>query len=170
MMLQLVETQVETARKKLAAGDYEDAAERATKALKYDPSQAEARQILTRANEFLARIEKALAEAGGPRTGPPNEAAQAAYWTLLEVAPDRQEARELAPAFDSVMRGRAEEARRLMAEAQRKAEQAKATPREEFRAGATLGRDAEAAFKAGRFGAAALDFMRARARFLRALR
>ena len=167
MMQQLVETQVETARKKLAAGDFQEAAARAERALKYDPNQVEAQQILKKARESLARIESGPGRSGGGRSGPATEAAQAAYWNLLEVAPDRPEASDLAPAFDGVLKGRAEEARRLMSEAQRKAEQAKATLREEYRAGAALARDAEAAFKCGAFRGGRRDFMRARERFER---
>ena len=87
-----------------------------------------------------------MAEARAP--GAEGDKKAAAYWSLLELAPDHPAAAELAPSLDAGFQARAEQARSLMGEAQRAAEKAQATRLDGFREGTTLARDAEDSFKA----------------------
>jgi hypothetical protein len=57
-----------------------------------------------------------------------------------------------------------------MAQAQAAADKESANLLEDYKRGVTLGREGDAAFKAGRFASAARDYMRARQRFQRVLR
>ncbi len=168
MAKELADTEVRNARKKLEAGDYADAAFRAERALKFDPGNAEAKGVLTEARQIQERIDAAVAEARSSAAG--DEAKKAAYWSLLELSPDNPAAAEIAPSLDAGFKARADEARSLMAEAQRAAEKAQASRLEGFREGAGLGRDAETAYKAKAYARAARDYMRARERFRRVLR
>jgi hypothetical protein len=112
-------------------------------------------------------VAKAIAAARPSGSGA-SAAGRAAFWDLLQVAPDKKEATELAPSYDGVLRDDAEKARDLMNTAQQSAKAARASELDEFKAAARLEREAEAAFKEGRFASAARDFMRARQRYLRA--
>ncbi len=165
---ELADTEVRNARKKLEAGDYADAVFRAERALKFDPANAEAKQVREEGKKFQERIDAAVAEARAP--GAADDKKAAAYWSLLELAPDHPAAAEIAPSLDAGFQARAEQARSLMTEAQRAAEKAQAARLDGFREGATLAREAEGSFKARAYAGAARDFMRARERFRRVLR
>jgi hypothetical protein len=114
------------------------------------------------------RIDAAVAEARSSTAGA--EAKRAAFWSLLELSPDNPAAAEIAPSLDAGFKARADEARTLMAEAQRAAERAQATRLDGFRDASGLARDAETAYKAKSYAHAARDYMRARERFRRLLR
>jgi tetratricopeptide (TPR) repeat protein len=165
---ELADTEVRNARKKLEAGDYTDAVFRAERALKFDPENAEAKEIKAEGKKVQERIEAAVAEARD--AGTTDEKKAAAYWSLLELAPDNPAAAEIAPSLDAGFQARAEQARSLMGEAQRAAEKAQAASLDGFREGTRLARDAENSFKAKAFAGAARDYMRARERFRRVLR
>ncbi len=167
MMQDVAKKKAELARSRLEAGDYEDALEKAKDALKYDKEQAEALAVQQKAMEIRKRVEAALG-AARPAPGSPTPAARAAFWELLQVAPDRKEARDFAPTYDSFMRTEAVEARRLMDAAQKAAVAARADELEDFKAAGRMKMEAEAALKEDRFATAARDFMRAHERFRRA--
>jgi serine/threonine-protein kinase len=165
----VVETQVELARRKLEAGDFSDAVERARGALKLDPQNADAQDILGRAQAVVERVEAAAeaartaAAAGeaGPRAD--------ALWALMELDPSHAVVAEMAPGIGETFRPRAAEARRLMAEARGAAEASGAGRLPEFAGGTRLGQEGERAFRDGDYGTAARRFLEARDRFNRAL-
>jgi serine/threonine protein kinase len=164
----VAEMQVELARRRLDDHDFADAARRADRALKLDPQNAEARQILGGANDALERIEvaarraRAAVEAG-------DAAAQAdAVWELMELDASHAVVTEMIPDLGEVFRPRAEEARRLMSEARAAAEEAGAGRLPEFEGGTRLSQDGERAFREGAYGTAAQCFLDARNRFARA--
>jgi hypothetical protein len=167
MMQDVAKKRAELARSRLEAGQYEDALEKAQEALNYDAEQPEAKAVAQKAREIKDRVEKAIA-AARPSGSVPSAAGRAAFWDLLQVAPEKKEATEFAPAYDGALRDEAEKARGLMDKAQQSAKAARASELDEFKAAARLEREAESAFKEGRFASAARDFMRARQRFERA--
>jgi hypothetical protein len=165
----VVATQVELAQKRLAAGDFDNAARQAQRALALDPGDEAAKGLLAKASKARDEIGALVAEARAAAEGDRTARSGDGFWRLLEVAPDNPAASELAPRFDAVFKARAQEAQRLAAAARQAAEGAQAG-RDSFQEGASLERDGEAGFKAGKYAAAARDFMRARARFERAQR
>ena len=159
---ELAASEARNARNKLDAGDYADAALRAERALKFDPDNADAKKVRAEATKVLEKITAAVAGLKGT-----DDAQRAsAYWDLLETAPDHAAADEVAGALDAGFRARADESRKLMADAQRVAAQASRS--EAFTDGTKLAREAETSYKAGAYARAARDFMRARERFRRA--
>ena len=158
----VVETQVELARKKLDAGDYEQAARQAERALKLDPESAAAKAVLAKATGLRDQISQAVS---GARAG-----AADSYWQLLQLNPDHSAAAELAQAFDSTFKARADEARRLMSTEQVAAEKAQAARLEDFKEGLSLAREGDASLQTKAYAAAARNFMRARERFQKTLR
>jgi len=165
----VVETQVELARRKLEDGEYAEAAQRAERALRLDASNAHAKEILGRANEILASIEKAATEVRAA-AGSGDAGRQAnALWALMQLDPANALVTEMAPGLGSGFRPRAEEARRQMAASQKKAEDGRAGRLPEFQDGKSLGQQGETAFRAQQYGTAAQRFLEARNRFDRAL-
>ena len=164
----VAETEVELAEKRLAAGDYDDAAYRAERALKFDPDHAGAKDVLAKARQARERIDASVAEARAAGSDPSRAAD--AYWRLLELAPDHAAAAELAPRLDPSLRSRAEEARQRATAARQGAEKARANRVDSFQEGISILQEAEAALKGRRYAVAARDYMRARIRFERAER
>jgi serine/threonine-protein kinase len=159
---ELAATEARNARNKFDAGDYADAALRAERALKFDPDNADAKKVRAEATKAQEKIAAAVEGLKGT-----DDAQRAnAYWDLLETAPDHAAAGDVPAAIDAGFRARADESRKLMADAQRGAAQASRT--EAFGDGTKLAREAETSYKAGAFARAARDFMRARERFRRA--
>lgn len=167
MMQDVAKKRAELARSRLEAGLYEDALETAQEALNYDAEQPEARAVAVKAREIRDRVERAIAASRPSGSGASPEG-RLAFWDLLQVAPDKKEAIEFAPSYDGAMRDEAERARGLMDAAQQSAKAARASELDEFKAAGRQEREAEAAFREGRFAAAARDFMRARQRYRRA--
>jgi serine/threonine protein kinase len=164
---ELADTEVRNARKKLETGDYADAVFRAERALKFDAANAEAKDVLAQAKKVQDQIDTAVNDA---RSAADPAKKGDAFWKLLDLAPDNAAAAEIAPALDAGFKGRADESRTLMTEAQRAAEKAQATRLDGFREGTALARDAETSYKAKAYARAARDYMRARDRFRRVLR
>jgi len=168
LMQEVVQKRVDLARKKLEAGDHGDAAQRAEEALKLDPGNTDAKEILAKAREIQDRIAKGVAAARVPTGSAPTEEARAAFWTLLQEAPDHPQGAELAGPFETSMRSEATEARRQCEATQTKArDRPNAQFLEDFKAGTELHKGAEAEFGKGRFATAARGFLRARRRFER---
>src|SRR5262249_30129935 len=141
---ELADTEVRNARKKLEAGDYADAVFRTERALKFDPSNAEAKDVLAQAKKLQDQIDAAVND--GKSAADPAKKGDA-FWKLLDLAPDNAAAAEIAPALDAGFKARADESRTLMTEAQRAAEKAQATRLDGFREGTVLARDAETSYK-----------------------
>ncbi len=166
----VVETQVELARRRMEAGDYEDAARQAQKALRLDPKDAGAKKVLADARRVKDEIDQAVGDARtAAETGDSTRAASA-YWKLLEIAPDNPTAGELTGRLDAGFRARAEEAQGRATRARQAADQAQAGRVDSFREGASLVRDGETALRGKKYATAAREFMRARVRFERAQR
>ncbi len=165
----VVETQVELARRRMEAGDYEDAARQAQKALRLadDPG---AKKVLAEAKKAIDEIEQAVGDARTAADKADKVRAAGAYWKLLELAPDHPTAGELTGRLDAAFRARAEQAQGEAAKARQAADKAQAGRADSFQEGASLFRDGEAAFRGKKYAAAAREFMRARVRFARAQR
>jgi len=164
----VVETQVELARRKLDDGDFADAAQRAERALKLAPGNVEAQAVLREAQAVLESVDKASAEARAAASSGDAARLNDATWALMQLDPSNALVGELAPSLTPAFRARAEEARTLMAASKKKAEEARASRLPEFQHGTSLGQEAETAFKAQEYGAAAQRFLQARNRYERA--
>jgi serine/threonine-protein kinase len=164
----VAEMQVELARRRLDAGDFADAAQRAERALKLDPQSAEAQSILDRANDAVARMEAAASQARAAAEAGDTAAQADAVWALMELDAGHAVVMEMAPGLGEIFRPRAEEARRRMNEARAAAEEAGASRLPEFERGSQLGDDGERAFRQGDYGTAARCFLDARNRYARA--
>ena len=160
---ELVGSQIELARRRMRAGDYRGAAREAERAVKLDPANAEAKEIVARARAVVEEGDAAAASARSAAAG--SAAAGAALWRLITVDPGHSAVDELAPAHEAAFKPRADEARRMSDTARTAAEKAGATPTDAFRDATALARDADTAYKSGRFATAARKLLQARVRF-----
>jgi tetratricopeptide (TPR) repeat protein len=167
---ELVGSQVELARRRFNAGDYRGAAREAERAVKLDPGNAEAKDIVARARKIVDEADRAATAARAAAASGNTSAAAQELWRLLVADPGHAAVDELAPAHEAAFKARADEARRLMGEARAAAEKADATSLDPFREATEMGRDGEAVYKAGRFATAARKLLQARDRFERAAR
>ena len=167
---ELVGSQIELARRRLDAGDHRGAAREAERAVKLDPANAEAKDILARARKVVDDADAAASAARSATTSGNTAVAAEQLWRLLVVDPGHAAVDELAPPHEAAFKARADEARSLMAAARAAAEKAGATSLDPFREATVIARDAEAVYKAGRFVTAARKLLQARDRFLRAAR
>jgi tetratricopeptide (TPR) repeat protein len=164
---QLVDTEVEVARAKLGSGDHEEAVRRAERALSLDPADPAALDVRRQARAIQQRQDDAVAGVRAARAADASVAA-GALWALLEAAPDHPAGDDLVAGLDASYRPRADEARRLMGAARRRAEEKQGVRLPAFQEGEDLARTGEAALAQRRFAQAARAFMRARARYERA--
>jgi tetratricopeptide (TPR) repeat protein len=161
----VIDAQVELARRKLEDGDFADAARQAERALKLDPASADARAVADEAAAGLARVTQAAAAL---RSAPGGRAAVDAAFELMRLDPGHPEAEAAARAAGAAFRGRAEEARRLAAEARAAAEDRGARRANGYADGLALEKQGEEALRSGATVAAAQRFLEARIRFERA--
>jgi eukaryotic-like serine/threonine-protein kinase len=166
----VVSTQVEVARQKLDAGDYDEALRQAERAQKIDPNDTDVQQVLKDARQAKEQVEGAVRQVRAAASGSDAGRKAEAYWALLQAAPDSPVASEVSSAIDSSFRARAEEAQRLMTAARQGAEKAQANRLAVFEEAVAQSKEGEAAFRDRRFAAAGREFMRARTRFERARR
>jgi tRNA A-37 threonylcarbamoyl transferase component Bud32/tetratricopeptide (TPR) repeat protein len=167
---ELVGSQIELARRRLNAGDYRGAAREAERAVKLDPANAEAKDIVTRARGIIDEADRTAASARAAAAAGDSAGAARGLWELLVADPGHPAVDELAPAYEASFKPRADEARRLLADAQSAAEKAGATNLDVFREATSSAQAGEAAYKAGRFATAARKLLEARDRFARAAR
>ena len=167
---ELVGSQIELARRRLDAGDYRGAAREAERAVKLDPGNAEAKDIVARARKVVDEADAAAAAARAATASGDTAGAARQMWRLLVADPGHAAVDELQPAHEAGFKARADEARGLMGEARAAAEKAGAASLDPFREATVIGRDGEAAYKAGRFATAARKLLQARDRFERAAR
>jgi tRNA A-37 threonylcarbamoyl transferase component Bud32/tetratricopeptide (TPR) repeat protein len=158
----VADTQVELAQRKLDAGDYAEAVRQAERALKLFPANAEARAVAGEAEAGLARVEAALLAL---RQAAGGSASAAAAFELMKIAPRHPDAEVAAAAAGTAFRPRAEEARRLAAEA-RVAAGASRGPA--YTDGVALEKEGEQSLRTGQAVSAAQSFLEARIRFQRA--
>jgi hypothetical protein len=166
---ELVGSQVELARRRMNAGDHRGAAREAERALKLDPANAEAKDIVTRAGAIAAEGDAAAAAARDAANAG-GAAASQAFWRLISVDPGHSAVDEIAPGHEASFKARADEARRLAESARAAADKSGASTTDAFREGAAFVRDGDAAYKSGRFATAARKLLQARERFDRAAR
>jgi serine/threonine protein kinase len=164
----VVETQVELARRRLDAGDFSEAASRAERALKLEPGNKDAQDVLAQAQKVLDEIESAASRARDAAKGGDAAAQAEAVWALMQLDPSHEVVKDMAPGLGEAFRPRAEEARRLMSTARDAAEAAGASRLPEFVRGTRVGQEGQRAFGDGDFGTAARDFLEARDLYERA--
>jgi tetratricopeptide (TPR) repeat protein len=167
---ELVGSQIELARRRFDAGDYRAAAREAERAVKLDPGNAEAKDIVSRARGIVDEADRTATAARAAAAAGDKAGAAQGLWQLLVADPGHPAVDELAPAHEATFRPRADEARRLLADARSAAEKASATNLDPFREATALARDGDASYKAGRFATAARQMLQARDRFERAAR
>ena len=165
-----IDSQVELARRRLDAGSYPDAAREAERALKLDPQNAGARQVLEEASAALKAIDDAVAAVRSATAAGDRERMAGAAFDLMALAPAHPEAERAAAGAGPVFRPRAEAARRLEQEARRAAEQADSGQTAAFAEATQLEQRGEQALKAGQSVQAARQFLEARLAFERARR
>jgi hypothetical protein len=165
---ELVGSQIELARRRFDAGDYRGAAREAERAVKLDPTNAEARDIVSRAKGIIDEADRTAAAARAAATSGDAAGAARGLWQLLVADPGHPAVDELAPAHEATFKARADEARGLLAGARAAAEKAGASNLDPFREAATLSQTADTAYKAGRFATAARYMLQARDRYERA--
>jgi len=163
-----IDSQIELARRKLEAGELADAVRQAEGALKLDPANAAARQVLDQAADRLKQIDVAVGAvraADGDRT----RLADTAFG-LMVLDPGHPEAEKAAAAARSAFRPKVDEARRLDQEARQAARQAGADGAPLFAEAIDLERQGDQALASGYVVIAARRFLEARNRFERARR
>jgi tetratricopeptide (TPR) repeat protein/predicted Ser/Thr protein kinase len=167
MARELADTRAKLARRKLDAGDYANAIHDAERALEMDPANAEARTILDQANAVGRSVDEAVARLRAAASDPARADAALA---VLRLDPANPEAATAARAAGAAFRGRAEQARALMVEARRAAEQSGRAGEGPFDEATGLAGQGEQALKANDPVAAAQRFLEARARYEQAAR
>jgi small-conductance mechanosensitive channel len=162
----LVDSQVELARRRLAGGDYADAAKTAKSALKLDPQSKDANEVLEAANKGLQQVETALAAVQA--AGNDKEKLAAAAYELMSVDPGRPEAARAANAAGASFRGRVDDARGAARQQRQKAEQGGADRSSAFVQGADLEKQGDRAGESGQLATAARRYLEARNKFAEA--
>jgi hypothetical protein len=161
-----IDSQLELARRRLEAGELADAVRQAEGALKLDPRNAAAKQILADANAMLRRIDGAVA--GIRAAGRDPERLAAAAFELMQLDPGHPDAEAAATEAGSRFEPRVEEARRLEQDARHSAEQRGAAQIPAFAEGADLEHQGQQALDASHTVLAARRFLEARRLFERA--
>jgi hypothetical protein len=166
----LVASQVELARNKLDEKSYRDAATRADQALRLDPTNDEARQLLARARGALQELDAADAEARAALAAGDAEKAAQGLWSVLLLDPRHEGINDLVPLLNPVFRDRAARAKELMSEARAAADRGKASAQAGFAAGVSAGADGDWLLSKKQYAAAAARYLDARDEFERARR
>ena len=159
----VVDSQVELARRRLDSGDATDAARQAERALKLDPKNAAARQVLDEASAVLRRVDEAVSAVRA--AGSDRERLADAALALMTLDPAHPEAERAATAAGPAFRSRADAARRLEQQARRDAEAAGQGGTPAFAAGVDLERQGDRDLQSGQAVSAARRFLEARSRF-----
>ena len=165
-----IDSQVEVARRRLDAGSLQDAAREAERALKLDPQNAAARQVLDAAAAALKAIDAAVAAVQSAVAADDRERMAGTAFDLMALAPAHPEAERAAAAAGPLFRPRVEAAHRLEQEARRAAEQAGSGQTTAFAEAERLEQEGDQARQAGQTVAAARRFLEARLGFERARR
>jgi serine/threonine protein kinase len=164
----LAADQAELAKKRLQAGDYNEAFRLADRALKLDAGNAEAQDVLQKARAVRDEADAAASTGKRNLAAGNKPGAAESLWSLLLLAPEHPAAAELVAALEAELKPRSEEARRRATDARAAAEKGNATTLEAFKDGVGLAREGEAAAKAGRFATATRKYLEARESFEKA--
>jgi tetratricopeptide (TPR) repeat protein len=166
----LVASQVELARNKLDEKSYRAAATRAEQALRIDPKNDEARQVLVRAQDALRQLESAAGETRAALAAGDTDKAAGGLWNVLSLDPRYEGVDAFAAPLNPVFRDRAARAKQLMADARAAADRAKASGLPGFASAASGGAEGDALVAKRQYAAAAARFLDARDEYERARR
>jgi tetratricopeptide (TPR) repeat protein len=166
----LVTSSIQSARQSLEYKNFSAAIDSAQKALKLDEGNAEAKQILDRAQNTLQQLDAAAEEAKlAVQAGDYGKASEALQ-RAMEINPAHPVVAELSRQLDSTFKGKADEARQSMRLARAGAERARAGSLQSFSEAAQAAGEAEGLFKAAQFTAATQKFLEAQNQYDRARR
>ena len=163
-----IDSQVELARRRLDAGLFADAAREAEAALRLDPQNAAARQVVEEAGLAQKAIDEAVAALREAVAAGERERVAGAAFDLMKLDPANGEAERAATGAGPAFRPRAEEARRLAQGARREAESAGSSGTAAFATAVGLDQKGGPALQSGQHVAAARQFLAARLAFERA--
>jgi tetratricopeptide (TPR) repeat protein len=166
----LISSQVELAQADLDNKDYAGAAQRAQQVLKLDKGNAEANDILARANESRAALETAAQEATAALASGDTEGASRALSRVLAIDPRHPVVAELSASLNSHFSAEAEQARKAAAEARVQAETAKAAASQPFQAADRLVQEGQTLLGGAQYAEATQKFLEAGITFDRARR
>jgi tetratricopeptide (TPR) repeat protein len=166
----LIAGQIELTRSELDNKDYPAAIAQARRVLDLDGGNAEARELMRRAEGALYDLEAAAREAREAFRRGDTAAATQALGRVLAIDPRHPVAGELTAALNQHFRAQAEEARTRAARARGEAEQARARSNEEFPQAARIAAAADDLLRKGQFAEATQRFLEAGDAFDRARR
>jgi len=166
----LVASQVELARNKLDEKSYRAAATRAEQALRLDPKNDEAKQVLARAQDALRRLDSAAGETRAALAAGDNDKAASGLWNVLLLDPRYEGVDAFVAPLNPVFRDQAAQAKQLMADARAAADRVKASALPGFASAASTGAEGDALLAKRQYAAAAARFLDARDEYERARR
>jgi serine/threonine protein kinase len=153
------------ARRLAAAGDFNEALEKAETVLRVDPQNADARKLHDTLKQTVAARDEAVARARRAAASGDRVAQAAAVWGLMKLDPKHPAIAEMAAAVEAEFEPHATEARGLEAEAQKTAEQAGLKTSPEFIEALRIAKEAESAAQRRKWATAAIGWLGARDRF-----
>ena len=157
-----IEAQLDAARKSLEYKDPEGAIAAAQKALQFDPSNAAAQDITTRARALLDGVEADAREARRAAEAGDLDGASKSLAKVLEVMPKHPVAAELSEKLASRFKARADDASKQMKQAAETARKAGASSLRAYADGANYASQAEAAYSRKQYTEAVQHFSEAR--------
>jgi serine/threonine protein kinase len=166
----LATSQVELAQESLKDKDYARAVSQAGQALKLEPQNAEAKQVLDKVSALLKEVDEAAAEARAAVQQGDTATASRALARVLAIDPNHPVAGELSAGLNRYFRGQAEEARKGLEAARLAAERGKAGALPPFVEASAASREAERLFTGAEYAVATRKFIEGRDGFARALR
>jgi Protein kinase domain len=162
-----IATRVQLARRRLDQGDLPGAIRDADSALKLEEKNADAKAVRAEASARLQKAEAASAALQKEQASRGDVAAAA--FELMKAEPTHDEAEKVALASGAAFRSRAEEARKLAADAKAAAQSAGASTQPAFADGSSLEKQGQQALASGQIVPAARYFLEACIRFDRAV-
>jgi serine/threonine protein kinase/tetratricopeptide (TPR) repeat protein len=166
----LVTSSLQSARQSLEYKNFSAAIDNAQKALKLDEGNAEAKQILDKAQSTLKQLDAAAEEAKQAVQAGQYEKASAALQRAMEINPTHPVVAELSRQLDSTFKSKADEARQSMHLAKAGADRARAGSLQSYSEAAQAAGEAEGLFKAAQFIPATQKFLEAQNQYDRARR
>ena len=157
----LVAGQIEIARGELENKDYQAAVTQAKRALEYDPGNAEAQEVLGKAQRTLDDLDASARQAREAVSRGDTDAATKALGRVLAIDPRHPVVMELTAALNQHFRDRAEEARAQAGRARAEAQPARARGVEGFAQAERLTTSGEDLLRKGQFAEATQRFLEA---------
>ena len=157
-----IEAQIDAARKSLEYKDPEGAIAAAQKALNFDPGNAAAQDIMTRARGLLDGVEADAREARRAAEAGDLDGASRSLAKVLEVMPKHPVAAELSEKLASRFKARADDASKEMNRAAEAARRAGASSLRAYAEAANYSVQAQSAYGRKQYTEAAQDFAQAR--------